>query len=479
MARYQYRLTGRFDWSSSVGNALVALENLASSGKRVTIRSLEIDVQRSKRAGSQDGLERVYVGVARGSGVDGAVVPVTPLDSNVALPSGIVVRSQGTFTVVDKLTRSSAVGGGFDPNATFGLLCKPGALGGEFKRNGTIGLKRGTPLTGAIVARPGEAIGIVVSGDPNSGAPPVIVSASFRAGGGMFSATTFAHPGADGEALLWLQNDSAGNVEWIDWSVSLLGAHTVSPYFQVVPYAGVPLESVDTARSFNLLSKMDSAYPDPGSWVRVVRDTPLTPSGAPIQYASDVGAGVPKGFNYLGTKDFLGPVYRTYFPEFTGTSSVAGERGDAFGLSWRQKNHDLLLRRGPGIVLRPGEGIAIAPAAETIGSSAAATSGMFPVLVNIAVDVENLVQPFLVLNGVQAGSDIVVLEPGTDTVLASVDSLGGTTYSLAYDPDEFQDVDVCVYKAGYVPFTVRNLNLGAFGATVPVAQIVDRNFSNP
>jgi hypothetical protein len=475
MASYQYRLTGLFDWVSSVGNALVALENLASSGKRVTIRSLELDVQRIKQGSA---LERIFAGLVRGTGNGGQPITPAPLDTSVSLPSGIVVNSGGSMTINQHVGRSNLIGSCFDPNVSLISLVTPSSQGDSFRSNHTIGKKRGTPLTGAAVIRPGEAMGIVVSGYV-SGAPSCIFSMTFSAGNSAFTATTFANPSAEGNAGIWIKNDSAGNVEVLDWSSSTLGSPTVSPYLQVVPYSGIPLETVDTARSFNLLSKTDSNDPSPASWVRVLKDTPLTPAGAPIQYASDIGAGVPKGFNYLGTKDFLGPVYRVFFPEGCKFTADQAAKPDGWGLDWPQKANDLMIRRGNGIVLRPGEGIAIAPAAESVSSAQTATSSMHPIYVNIVLDIENLIQPYLSLNNVQSGSDIVVLVPGTDTVIASVDSLGGTTYSLAYDPDEFTLVDVCIYKTGYTAYTVRNLDLGAFGATVPVSQTVDRNYSNP
>ena len=72
---------------------------------------------------------------------------------------------------------------------------------------------------------------------------------------------------------------------------------------------------------------------------------------------------------------------------------------------------------------------------------------------------------------------MVVLSPGTTTVIASADAIGGSAYSLNYDPDAYTVVDVAVYKPGYVPLAIRNLNLGASGATVPIAQSADRNYA--
>lgn len=80
----------------------------------------------------------------------------------------------------------------------------------------------------------------------------------------------------------------------------------------------------------------------------------------------------------------------------------------------------------------------------------------------------------LTLTGLQTGSDIVVLQAGTETERVNVDANAGTTYNYVYETPE--DIDIGVFKIGYVPFYIRNYTLSASDGTVPIAQVADRNY---
>lgn len=80
----------------------------------------------------------------------------------------------------------------------------------------------------------------------------------------------------------------------------------------------------------------------------------------------------------------------------------------------------------------------------------------------------------LALTGLVSGSDIVVLAAGTETERVNVDANAGTTYSYVYSAVEA--VDIGVFKAGYVPFYIRNYTLSASDSSLPVAQVADRNY---
>jgi hypothetical protein len=81
----------------------------------------------------------------------------------------------------------------------------------------------------------------------------------------------------------------------------------------------------------------------------------------------------------------------------------------------------------------------------------------------------------LSLTGLVSGSDIVVLAAGTETERVNVDAWGSTSYDYVYTAAE--DVDICVYKQGYIPFAIRDYTLPAAGGSLPIAQVADRNFS--
>jgi len=83
----------------------------------------------------------------------------------------------------------------------------------------------------------------------------------------------------------------------------------------------------------------------------------------------------------------------------------------------------------------------------------------------------------LTLTGLQTGSDIVILDAGTTTERVNVDAHGATSYGFSYTATG--NVDICVFKAGYVPFFVRGFTLTTSDATLPIAQVADRNYSNP
>jgi len=82
----------------------------------------------------------------------------------------------------------------------------------------------------------------------------------------------------------------------------------------------------------------------------------------------------------------------------------------------------------------------------------------------------------LTLTGIVSGSDIVILQAGTETVLSQVDQNIGS--SLVYDYEITSVVDIFVSKAGYVPFYIRNYNLPPNNASLPIAQVIDRNYIN-
>lgn len=86
----------------------------------------------------------------------------------------------------------------------------------------------------------------------------------------------------------------------------------------------------------------------------------------------------------------------------------------------------------------------------------------------------------LTLTGLQPGSDIVVLVAGTEAELLNVDAHAGTTYGWLSDRYVAPTVvDIGVFKTGFVPFYVRGYTLASTDATLPIAQVADRNYRNP
>ena len=80
----------------------------------------------------------------------------------------------------------------------------------------------------------------------------------------------------------------------------------------------------------------------------------------------------------------------------------------------------------------------------------------------------------LTLNGLISGSDVVILQAGTETVLGQVDQNPISSWIYTYETPV--TIDIFVSKAGYVPFYIRNYTLQSSDASLPIAQTVDRNY---
>lgn len=469
MAKHQYRLAGAFSGAGSPGNAIAALFNRIGSGKRITIRSVEAQVQ-SPLIGS--GFAKGVLG--RGSAVGGEQVTPARMDTNTVVPAGLVFRSGGVLTVTEPLL-SLNLQPQLEPNITF---FGPGIVegttpGGRFRGVYRPSLVRsGSGDATKVYIRPNETLGFAAT--LLERAALWVWEAQFRLpSGATLSVAGQGVLAGVGSALFSVVNGSTDIVELVSFGARCTGPQLVTPYLMVVPFTGMAPEVSSTASNNIPLLKMDSLYPNAETWLQAISDTPLVPYGVPQNYCAEAGAGAPKGFNYLSTKDFLGPVYRAFFPEVRTASGTS--RGDTVGVHMSHRGSDLMARRA-GFTLRPGEGLAVVPAAEVVSFTASTAVGANPVELCISFDVENLTPTYLTLNGLQPGSDVVVLYPSGGAVIASVDQNAGTSYTLSYDPDEYSVVDVCVYKPGYIPFSVRNLDLGQTGATIPVSQIADRNY---
>jgi hypothetical protein len=83
----------------------------------------------------------------------------------------------------------------------------------------------------------------------------------------------------------------------------------------------------------------------------------------------------------------------------------------------------------------------------------------------------------LTISGFVTGSDVVVYEAGTSTVLDDAQDVVGTSWDFIYEGASVgTSVDVGVFKAGYRPYYIRGYTLGASDASLPVSQTVDRDY---
>lgn len=116
----------------------------------------------------------------------------------------------------------------------------------------------------------------------------------------------------------------------------------------------------------------------------------------------------------------------------------------------------------------------------TTGTSNSTAITSVYVLTNSSTTAQDYQYPLdlatVTLSNLVSGSDIVVLEAGTETVIASTNETAATEYSLDIDPNVYAYIDVCVYKQGYIPYQLRNLALTAAGLSLPMNQSPDPSY---
>lgn len=83
----------------------------------------------------------------------------------------------------------------------------------------------------------------------------------------------------------------------------------------------------------------------------------------------------------------------------------------------------------------------------------------------------------LTLTGIVVGSDIVILDAGTTTERVNINAHGSSSYVYSFTTGG--NVDICLYKQGYIPYASRNFALPSQDGSIPINQVSDRNFSNP
>jgi hypothetical protein len=100
----------------------------------------------------------------------------------------------------------------------------------------------------------------------------------------------------------------------------------------------------------------------------------------------------------------------------------------------------------------------------TITTSAAQSADLYPLDVITTT-----------LTGLVAGSDVVVLSHGTETILATVEDNPATSWSFTYEAAEA--VDIAIYKPEYFPLTtLYDYMLSATDASIPVVQVPDPSY---
>lgn len=485
MAKYQYRLTGTFLGLSSVGSAVVALGNKLASGKRITVRSIEFNNQTLQYSGASAGQIGAAIFGRCTVAEDGRVVTPTKLDSNAAAwPSGVKVGvggvvNVGTMTPFFWMDISRRVAATTSISLQWFGTAVHQTTDGKYSKQMRAARRGNGPSTlQRIVIRPGEAVGLVVNdrmlaGNNCAGAPHQ-VDLTLKFGSKTYQvSTTMMTTQAIDTAYFTINNTSASDVvELMEYAVAQIGS-AGTPYYQVVPINGAEADPLSDPIKQAAISRMDSAYPDPTTWVYALHDTPVAPFGVPQEYVAQGSALAGKGFNYLHTKDFIGPVWRTLFPEVYGmgpTNSVNSVL-EAFLPKF---NTDLLLRNGAGIVLREGEGMAICVAAETVNATAFIDLPAF--MMNhewsICFDVEDKNIPDKTFTGLPVGTEITIRQGSK--ILAHQQDVNTGSFTWQYDASN-RPARVQFTMPGYV-FEDMNIVLDATNQTLPVTYAPDPSY---
>lgn len=479
--RHQYRYYGMAAWQAQSGNAVVALVNTLGSGKKILVHSVEINnLTRGAAATVLMPLALCRIGSALTSGES---LPLGKLDSTASLPSGIALLRNAPCAATEILTRIVSPKQGGSANPT--LQAKIGPTGRVGKRPHDALAYHSNWLDSThepITLRPGESLALMPNNTALSVASQLMLADVVFAVVGS-PTRTYAWSGpiwvhTEGVSPLALVNNSAADVV----RVKELRVHECgtldSPYFRVVPIGGVAPTALADPRAQLPVIKLDTDSPDLTSAVaQLVADAPLLPYGVPEAYLADSSAGAPKGANYLHTKDFVGPMYMGLFPEYTGYGAAPGVASERQLAGFGQRADQVKGFRDP-IVIREGEAMGLVSSAElATGTSAVGLSGWSLFEIGLTFSVEPTIIPAITVTGLVSGSDVVILDAGTTTVLAQVDQNAGATWSWDYDADAVSTVDICVYKQTYVPYILRNIYPGSAGITIPVVQVADRNFT--
>lgn len=480
MARYQYRIAGPLRWHSSSGNALIALANRLGSGKRITIRSFEVHpttTNTSGTAGTASAVVPNRLRLARATVAGGTPLLVSKLDTNAsAFPSTVEVRTGAAFSSPTDLKQFLAAKR-LSNSVAHADLVRDRMIGERFAGMLPSARRASATVVERIVLRPGQAIAVYPFS--YAGGQPMRVNAVLKVRGSpdrTFVTSGFvSNPAESASVFSVANNDGSAIVEVLDLRFEEAGTYD-SPYFQLVPVGAINADSLADAWSAASVLKLDTNYPDPSTWIQAVEDAPLLPFGVPESYLAEGSGGSPKGFNYLKTKDFIGPLYRTLFPEFAAYAQAV-RAPDTLGLHFAPKMADALVRRA-GITLRPGEGIALVSGAETaVVTTAVGASGWSTFEFAMTFDVEPISTPTLTLTGLKPNTEVRVFNAGTSTELAGSEDVTGS-FAWQYDTETVSSVDVSILSLGYQNLRILGLSLGSNDVTVPVQQIVDRQYSN-
>lgn len=478
MARYQYRYNGIAAWQAQSGNAIIALLNKLGSGKKILVHSIELNNMTRLTSGTTIPLS-LYI---NSETTGGEILNLSKLDSEATLPEGISLRRNIAASTTSLVARIVSPKQASNSASTFqAKIGAAGRLSGKPHDSLISGYNFGSDSE-PITLRPGETISLV----PNDtavtvGSQLLLADIVFVVSGS--PKRTYAWSGpiwavSQTTAPLALINNSASNIIYVkEFRVHETGTLD-SPYFRVLPVGGIsPISLGDPAAQLPVL-KLDTASPDLSSSIaQLVADAPLLPYGVPEAYIADSSGGTPKGLNYLHTKDFIGPMYIGYFPEFHGYGNPGVASSNQ--LSGIGNRSDSIKGYRDPIIVREGEAIALVSSAETAIISqnpAVGTSGWSLFDIGIVFSVEPTQIPVIAATGMVIGSRWYI-ERVSDGVQITQGITADGTMSYTYTADDTPlNLRFRVRKGSSAPYYKTyetTFQLTSTGITIPVSQVPD------
>ncbi|MGL5001638.1 MAG: hypothetical protein ACRDAM_01730, partial [Casimicrobium sp.] len=128
--------------------------------------------------------------------------------------------------------------------------------------------------------------------------------------------------------------------------------------------------------------------------------------------------------------------------------------------------------------INPALGVKLKMRITTAVTNATAITSLYVLTNSTAVAQDNpypLDTNTVTFTGIASGSDVVILQSGTTTILSQADAISGTSYAFTYSGA--QSVDVGFLKNGMVPLYIRGLALTTTDSSIPVSQVSDRAFT--
>ena len=471
----QYRVYGSFEWMSSSGNAIVAIFNPPGSGKKLTINSFEAQnlTSLNPTAFGAAASPSTVISLAKFNSIStGTLLSPTAFDTNDTMPSAIKV-STGAACSGQTLVRRISVTKQLAPG-NLSWIARQSHLGpaGKYVNRARKFLEC-QPMT----INAGENLSLFSSSLTSS--IPFRVCMTLQVDGNCYSFTKFVTPQSQGTAMITIENAAGSGIsaKLIELSIEEVGTYD-SPYLQLVPIGQIDALAMSDPTKLISPTPMDTNYSE--APFKVITDCPILPYGVPAQYISDASTGSPKGFNYLMTKDFLGPVYRTCFPENEGTNNHAAPSAtstmDGFGVSSSHKSTDLMVHRS-NITINEGEGVALVSGAETaVTSNPVGMSGWSSWNFGAQITVESKYSPTLTLSGLMNGTEVRIYDADGNELSGTESS--GTSFQYSYSYDEDSLATIVIHSLGYIPIRLDGFILGSESQTVPIQQQVDRQYSN-